>query len=163
MYNNKANIITTTWNQLTQETLVAAFDHSDNLRNQLFNELDICPECGHHHNHNHEHEHHHNHKCKHEHHHADEIFTSWSKQTPKKYTKIQLETILKKLSENSNYGNILRAKGYVDSFENNWLYFDLVSGEYEIRIGKANFTGQICVIGEKLDEQKLNNLFDEVA
>lgn len=162
-HNNKANIITTTWNQLTQETLVAAFDHSDNLRNQLFNELDICPECGHHHNHNHEHEHHHNHKCKHEHHHADEIFTSWSKQTPKKYTKIQLETILKKLSENSNYGNILRAKGYVDSFENNWLYFDLVSGEYEIRIGKANFTGQICVIGEKLDEQKLNNLFDEVA
>ena len=104
-----------------------------------------------------------NHKCKHEHHHADEIFTSWSKQTPKKYTKIQLETILKKLSENSNYGNILRAKGYVDSFENNWLYFDLVPGEYEIRIGKANFTGQICIIGEKLDEQKLNNLFDEVA
>ncbi|MFQ8705679.1 MAG: CobW family GTP-binding protein [Thomasclavelia sp.] len=156
-HNNKANIITTTWSQLNQKTLIDAFDHSDNLRDQLFNELDICPECGHHH------EHHHDHECEHEHHHADEIFTSWGIQTPKKYTKIQLETILKKLSENSSYGNILRAKGYLDNIEGDWWYFDLVPGEYEIRTGKADFTGRICVIGENLNEKKLDNLFNEVA
>lgn len=154
-HNNQANIITTPWNQLTKETLINAFNSNDNLREQLMEELDICPECGH----NHEHYH----GCKHDHHHADEIFTSWSKQTPKKYSKVQLETILKKISENSSYGNILRAKGYVEGFEDHWWYFDLVPGEYEIRTGKADFTGRICVIGEKLDEQKLDNLFNEVA
>ncbi len=100
---------------------------------------------------------------RHEHHHADEVFTSWGKQTPKKYSKSQLEKILKELSDSSAYGNILRAKGYVDSIEGDWWYFDLVPGEYEIRIGKPDFTGRICVIGEKLDKIKLDRLFDEVA
>lgn len=66
---------------IKSKTLIDAFDHSDNLRDQLFNELDICPECGHHH------EHHHDHECEHEHHHADEIFTSWGIQTPKNILK----------------------------------------------------------------------------
>lgn len=205
-HNDKANIITTPWDQLTKETLVNAFSDSDNLRDELLAELEVCPECGHHHDHDcgcehhehhhdhdcgcehHEHhhdhdcgcghhEHHHDHGCEHhehhhdhdcgcghhEHHHADEVFTSWGKQTPKKYTREQLETILKELSSNTNFGNILRAKGYVDSNEDQWWYFDLVPGEYEIRTGNADFTGRICVIGEKLDETKLDNLFEGVA
>ena len=164
-HNNKANIITTPWDQLTKDTIINAFSNSDNLRDELLNQLDVCPECGHHHDHeHHHHEHHHNHdcNCNHEHHHADEIFTSWGKQTPKKYSKEQLDNILKKLSINSVYGNILRAKGYVDSNEGDWWYFDLVPGEYEIRTGKADFTGRICVIGEKLDQSKLESLFEEV-
>ena len=91
------------------------------------------------------------------------VVISWGKQTPKKYSKSQLEKILKELSDSSAYGNILRAKGYVDSIEGDWWYFDLVPGEYEIRIGKPDFTGRICVIGEKLDKIKLDRLFDEVA
>lgn len=171
-HNAKANIITTPWDKLSANTLTNAFNDSDNLKDELLKELDICPECGHHHEHHHdhdcEHEHHHHHEhdcdCNHEHHHhADEIFTSWGKQTPKKYSHQQLETILKQLSNDNSYGNILRAKGYVDSNEDDWWYFDLVPGEYEIRTGKADFTGRICVIGEKLDEEKLTALFDEVA
>ena len=212
-HNDKANIITTPWDQLTKETLVNAFSDSDNLRDELLAELDVCPECGHHHEHHHDHdcgcehhehyhdhdcdcehhehhhdhdcdcehhEHHHNHDCDcehhehhhdhdcgcghhHHHHHADEVFTSWGKQTPKKYTKEQLEAILKELSSDNSFGNILRAKGYVDSNEDKWWYFDLVPGEYEIRTGNADFTGRICVIGEKLDEAKLDALFEGVA
>ena len=171
-HNPNANIITTPWQQLTKETLVNAFDNSDSLRDELLEELDICPECGHHHDHDHVHHHEHEHVCNcdhdhhhhdHHHHHADEIFTSWGKQTPKKYSKEQLTAILKELSENSEYGNILRAKGFVDSIEGDWWYFDLVPGEYEVRTGKADFTGRICVIGEKLDENKLDRLFDEVV
>lgn len=172
-HNAKANIITTPWNQLSKETIINAFSNSDNLRDELLEQLDICPECGHHHNHEHHHEHDHHHEHKHhhehdhhhehEHHHADEIFTSWGKQTPKKYSKEQLDNILKKLSTDADFGNILRAKGYVDSNEEDWWYFDLVPGEYEIRTGKADFTGRICVIGENLDQSKLENLFEEVV
>lgn len=176
-HNNQANVITTPWDQLTKEILINAFSNSDNLRDELLEQLDICPICAHHHDHHHNHEHHHDHEhhhnhehhhdhnceCGHEHHHADEVFTSWGKQTPKKYSKSQLEKILKELSDSSAYGNILRAKGYVDSIEGDWWYYDLVPGEYEIRIGKPDFTGRICVIGEKLDKIKLDRLFDEVA
>ena len=87
---------------------------------------------------------------------------SWGIQTPRKYSKVQLEAILKELSEHNEYGNILRAKGYVDSNESEWLYFDLVPGEYQIRTGQADFTGRICVIGENLNADKLSVLFDEV-
>ena len=182
-FNPKVNIVTTPWDQLTKENIINAFSNSDDLQNELLEQLDICPECGHHHDHDHEHhhehkhhhhdhdhehhhhdhEHHHDCCCHHEHHHADEVFTSWGKQTPKKYSKIQLDNILKKLSTDLTYGNILRAKGYVDSDEENWWYFDLVPGEYEIRTGKADFTGRICVIGENLDQSKLETLFDEAV
>ena len=93
---------------------------------------------------------------------ADEVFTSWGIQTPRKYSKVQLEAILKELSEHNEYGNILRAKGYVDSNEGEWLYFDLVPGEYQIRTGQADFTGRICVIGENVNADKLSVLFNEV-
>ena len=121
----------------------------------------------HHHDHDHEcHEHHHDHDhdcCGHDHHHhhADEVFTSWGKETPKKYTEEGIRAILDTLSkEDSNeYGIILRAKGIVPDENGKWIHFDLVPGEDEVRYGSAEYTGRICVIGSKLNEDKLAELF----
>ena len=116
--------------------------------------------------HDHEHEHHHDHDdhcgCGHDHHHhhADEVFTSWGKETPRKYTKEEVETILKALAaENNEYGIILRAKGMLPSPDGTWIYFDMVPEEYEIREGQPEYTGRLCVIGSKIDETKLEKLF----
>ena len=117
----------------------------------------------HHHEHDHEeHEHHHDHDCcghDHHHHHADEVFTSWGKETPKKYKKEELEEILQKLSKDDSYGMILRSKGILQTEDGSWVQFDLVPGEYEIREGSADYTGRICVIGSKLKEDELEGLF----
>lgn len=102
--------------------------------------------------HDHDHEHHH-------HHHADEVFTSWGKETPRKYTKEELDEILVKLSEETEFGIILRAKGMLPAADGTWLYFDLVPGEYEIRNGAPDYTGRLCVIGSKMDTDKLEKLF----
>jgi G3E family GTPase len=133
--------------------------------------------CGHKHDHEHDHEHegccgHHDHEHEHDgccghdhhgHHHADEVFTSWGCETIHKYTKAQIEEILKTLSESQEdgYGQILRAKGMVASPEGEWLYFDMVPGEEEVRVGAAEYTGRICVIGAKLNEDKLKELFEQ--
>lgn len=113
-----------------------------------------------HHDHDHEgHDHHHH---GHEgHHHADEVFTSWGKETPKKYTEEQIRGILDKLAdeESQEYGIILRAKGIVPDEDGRWLHFDLVPGEDEVRYGSAEYTGRICVIGSELKEDKLAELF----
>ncbi len=148
-------------------------------------------ECHHHHDeydHDHEHEHHHDHdhdehdhehhhhehhydengvcSCGHHHHHhhghdADEVFTSWGRETAHKYSREELEEILKKLSveEDNEFGIILRAKGIIPDKDNNWLEFDLVPGEYEIREGSADYTGKLCVIGSQLKEDKVAELF----
>ncbi len=121
----------------------------------------------HHHDHDHEHEHHYDengvcscgHHHEHGHHHADDIFTSWGKETPKKFTKDELENILKTLSESEEYGLILRAKGMVSTAEGVWLHFDFVPEEYEVREGAADYTGRLCVIGSELKEEKLAELF----
>ena len=125
----------------------------------------------HHEDHHHDHEHHHDHcGCEHHdhhhhdhegHHHADEVFTSWGKETPKKYTEEQIRAILDKLSEEDSreYGIILRAKGIVPDENGKWLHFDLVPGEDEVRYGAAEYTGRICVIGSELKEEKLAELF----
>ena len=120
--------------------------------------------CEHHKHEHHHHEHegecgceHHGHG--HHHHHADEVFTSWGVETPNKYEKTALQEILNKLANTDEYGNILRSKGMVPASDGTWLYFDLVPQEYEIREGKPDFTGRICVIGEKLQEDKLKELF----
>ena len=106
-----------------------------------------------HHNHEEdEHGHHH-------HHHADEVFTSWGRETPRKYTKDELEKILKTLSDSEEYGIVLRAKGMLPTVDGTWLHFDLVPGEYEVRNGSADYTGRLCVIGSKLAEDKLAELF----
>ena len=126
-------------------------------------------ECCHGHHHEdeeHEHEHHHDGECgcghhhDHEgHHHADEVFTSWGVETPNKYDRAELDEILKELSETEEYGNILRSKGMLPANDGTWMYFDLVPQEYEIRDGKPDYTGRICVIGAQLKENELKELF----
>ena len=139
--------------------------------------------CGHdHHDHEHEHEHHHEHEHEHHHdedvcdaccslpghdhghdhhhHHADEVFTSWGRETTRKYTNEELQDILAELSMERGCGTILRAKGMVPCADKDvWLHFDLVPGEFEIREGAADYTGRLCVIGSDLDEGKLEKLF----
>ncbi|MBR6697198.1 MAG: GTP-binding protein [Lachnospiraceae bacterium] len=133
--------------------------------------------CGHHHEHEHDHEccgHHHDHEHHHEHgeectcgchdhehhhHHADEVFTSYGFETTKTYSKDELEEILEKLANTEDYGTVLRAKGMIQQTDSKeWLHFDLVPGEYDIRTGQADYIGKICVIGSKLDKEKLEEL-----
>ena len=111
-------------------------------------------ECCHHHDHDHDHEHEHHH-----HHHADEVFTSWGVETPKKFTREELASILDTLSNDESLGFVLRAKGMVPSADGTWMHFDMTPGESEIRNGSAEYTGRLCVIGSKLDEDKLKDLF----
>ena len=218
-HNKEAAVITTPWDELTGEQLLAAMEKPVSLADMVMAEEEICPVCGghhdhddhehehhhdhdhddhcgcdhdhdhehehhhdhdhddhcgcghdHDHDHNHEHEHHHDHDhddhcgCGHDHdhhhHHADEVFTSWGKETPRKYTKEEVETILKALAaENNEYGIILRAKGMLPSPDGTWIYFDMVPEEYEIREGQPEYTGRLCVIGSKIDETKLEKLF----
>lgn len=122
----------------------------------------------HHHDHDHDHEHHHEHdeNCTcgchdhHHHHHADEVFSSIGIETAHKYTEAELKDILDKLANDKvQLGTILRSKGIVASEEGEWYHFDLVPGEYEVRRGAADYTGRICVIGSKLDEDGLRDLF----
>ena len=87
------------------------------------------------------------------------MFTSWGVETPDKFDRNKLDEILSKLANEDTYGQILRSKGMLPDNEGGWMYFDLVPGEYEIRDGKPDFTGRICVIGSKLDEDKLKELF----
>ncbi len=126
---------------------------------------------GHHHDHEHEeHEHHHDHEhgecCGHDHHHdhaghhhADDVFTSWGRETIHTYTKEQISDILKKLESDNSYGNVLRAKGMVSGADGEWIYFDMVPEEHEVRTGAPEYTGRICVIGAELNEDKLAALF----
>ena len=214
-HNKEAAVITTPWDELTGEQLLAAMEKPVSLADMVMAEEEICPVCGGHHDHddhehehhhdhdhddhcgcdhdhdhehehhhdhdhddhcgcdhdhNHEHEHHHDHDhddhcgCGHDHdhhhHHADEVFTSWGKETPRKYTKEEVETILKALAaENNEYGIILRAKGMLPSPDGTWIYFDMVPEETEIREGSPEYTGRLCVIGSKLKEDKLAELF----
>ena len=216
-HNKDAAVITTPWDELTGEQLLAAMEKPVSLADMVMAEEEICPVCGGHHDHDHddhdhehehhhdhddhdhehehhhdhddhdhehehhhdhddhdhEHEHHHDHDhddhcgCGHDHdhdhhhhHHADEVFTSWGKETPRKYTKEEVETILKALSaDNNEYGIILRAKGMLPSQDGTWIYFDMVPEETEIREGAPEYTGRLCVIGSKIDEAKLEKLF----
>ena len=119
--------------------------------------------CGHDHDHDHHHDHDHD-ECgcghdHHHHHHADEVFTSWGRETIKKYTRENLEKILETLSETEEYGIILRAKGMLPAEDGTWIYFDMVPEETEIRSGAPEYTGRLCVIGSKLNEDKLAELF----
>ncbi len=117
-------------------------------------------EHGHHHDHDHDgccgHDHHHDHAG---HHHADEVFTSWGQETIRTYTEEQISEILKQLESDGSYGNVLRAKGMVAGADGEWIYFDMVPGEHEVRNGAPEYTGRICVIGAELNEEKLAELF----
>ena len=124
--------------------------------------------CEHHHEHHHEHGenctcgchgHHHDHEG--HHHHADEVFTSWGLETPATYTQNEIALKLEELENEKEYGYVLRAKGMVSAGDGSWVYFDYVPGESDIREGKPEVTGKICVIGSKLNEEKLAALFQK--
>lgn len=187
--NANAHIITTPWDDLEGTQILGAMENVTNLELEMLAEAaekaheehehehhhhhdgEECG-CGHDHD-DHDHEHHHDHDgecgcgCGHDHHHhheghhhADDVFSSWGTETPNKYDKATLEGILKKLAETEEYGKILRSKGMLPCTDGTWMYFDLVPGEYEIRDGKADFTGRICVIGAELKEDALKTLFE---
>ena len=172
--NKDAAIITTPIENLDGKKLVEVMEHPVSLEQEMLEEEhehhhhhhdDECG-CGHDHDHE-EHEHHHDHdhdeECgcghDHHHHHADEVFTSWGRETIKKFTREGLEKILEALSESDKYGIILRAKGMLPAEDGTWIYFDMVPEETEIREGAPEYTGRLCVIGSKLDEHALEELF----
>ena len=176
--NPNAHIITTPWDDIEGAQILGAMENVTNLELEMLAEAaekahqehehhhhhdGEC--CGHDHDHEHEH-HHHDGECgcghhHHEgHHHADEVFTSWGTETPNKYDKATLDDILDTLANSDEFGKILRAKGMLPTQEGTWMYFDLVPGEYEIREGKPDFTGRICVIGAELKEEELKKLFN---
>ena len=177
--NDKAPFITTPISELPGKKVLETMESGKSLEEELLDEI-ICPECGHHHEegaccghdhhheHEHDHDHHHEHDHDHEHHHhhdhaghhhADEVFTSWGRETIHKYTKEQIGGILKALESDPAYGNVLRAKGMVAGEDGEWIYFDMVPEEHEVRTGAPEYTGRICVIGAQLDEDSLAGLF----
>ncbi len=123
-------------------------DHGDHDYDHHDHDHGECG-CGHDH-------HHHDHEG---HHHADDVFTSWGRETIRTFDKEGIETILKRLETEEEFGNVLRAKGMVAGADGKWIYFDMVPGEYEVREGAPEYTGRICVIGAELNEQKLAELF----
>lgn len=167
-HNDKATIITTPWEQLDAKIILDTIEGAKDLEKELMEEL------MHHHDHDHEHEHEHHHHhhdhgddctcgCHdhdHHHHHADDVFTSWGHESAKKYSKAEVEHILEELDDCNKYGMILRSKGMVQDTESDeWIYFDYTPGEANVRPGKPDVTGKICVIGSNLNEEELENLF----
>ena len=173
--NQTAAVITTPIQQLSGAKILDTMENNRSLEKELLEE-EVCPVCGCHHEHeHHEHEHHHAHgECgcgynhdhhdhhhdrHHGHHHADEVFTSWGRETVKAFSREEIEKILYTLSNDASYGMILRAKGMVAGQDGAWIYFDMVPGEADIRTGSPDYTGRLCVIGSKIDEAKLAELF----
>ncbi len=176
--NPNATVITTPWSELDGKQIVDVMERIDSLSTTMQemehhdhhehrHDHDEHCGCGHeHHDHDHEHHHDHDEHCGcghdhhgHEHHHADEVFTSWGVETPKKFTQAQLQDILDRLAADEGCGTILRAKGFVDASDGEWIYFDYVPGEGDIRRGSPAVTGRICVIGSKLNEKAIKELF----
>ena len=184
--NPKAAVITTPWDQISGAQILKVMEGSDSLELKMLAEEAHRKEehahahghgqeehghhhahgedctCGchdHDHGHNHDHNHDHDHDHEHHHHHADDIFTSWGRETPHKFTKGEIETAVKALAEDEAYGTVLRAKGMVEDVQGGWIYFDMVPGEYEIREGEPDYTGRLCVIGTDIDEKQLEELF----
>ena len=205
--NPKAAIITTPWDELKGEQILAAMEHQDLIMKEEMEHLmeehdhdhhdhdhhdhdhhdhEHCCDHDHdhdhhdhdHHDHDHDHAHHdhhdhhdhdhgpdctcgcHDHDHDHHHHHADEVFSSWGKETPHKYSEEQLREILTRLSDDDECGIILRAKGILPCTDGTWLHFDMVPEEFEVRHGEADYTGRLCVIGSHLNEEELAKVFD---
>lgn len=172
-HNSKARVVTTPWSEISGKNILTAIEGDNSFTEDLLKEAEVCPTCGHHHHdhdeHDHEHCHHdhdeHDHEhCCHDHnghhHHADEVFTSWGKETAKHFTKEEIEKILSALNDTEKYGFILRAKGIVAGENGEWIHFDFVPEESNVRNGSADYTGRLCVIGSKLNEAALAELFD---
>ena len=174
--NPKAVVITTPWDDLSGKQIMDAIMGKDNLEVfELAEKHHAEEEAEHHHHHHdhdhdeHEHEHHdhdhdehdhdHDEHHHHHHHHADDIFTTWGRETPHKFTKETIENALKTLADSEDYGYIVRSKGIVPAEDGTWIYFDLVDGEYEIRTGEPDVTGKLVVIGTDVVEDKVAELF----
>lgn len=172
--NPRAAIITTPWDDIDGKQIYKVIEQQKTMEEELLEEHKRHHEHEHcEHERHHEHEHHHDHgeDCTcgchghghhHEHghhHHADEIFTSWGKETPHVFARETIEHALKAFCETEDYGTILRAKGIVPCKDGTWIYFDMVDGEYELRTGEADYTGRLCVIGTDVEEEKLLELF----
>ena len=138
--NPQAELVTTDWESISGEQILAAMERTDTLQAELERLA-------------HEHEHHH-------HHHADDVFDSFGVETAKKFTKAELEIVLKALSDEMTYGQIVRAKGIVEGSDGKWIHFDYVPGEPDVRDGTADVTGKICVIGAHLEKDKIKKLFN---
>ena len=169
--NNHATLITTAIKDLDSEQLVKVLEEKISLKEDLAKEMQLVHEheccCGHHHEHEHHHHdeehecccgHHHEHE--HHHHHADEVFTSWGKETPKSVSYDELNNFLHTLATDESLGIIIRSKGVLKASDNEkWYYYDFVSGDYEIRLGNPDYNGRIVVIGSKMNEEKIEKLF----
>lgn len=167
--NAEATIISTPWDELGKEAISHALTKGAEIES-LFEDHEDHDHCDHDHHDHHDHcdhDHHdHDHDCccghdhdHHHHHHADDVFTSWGKETVHKYTEEELDYLLKALSETTSYGTILRSKGIIQMTDGSWKQFDLVPEEYEVREGQPDYTGRICVIGTDLKEDDLLKLF----
>ena len=174
-HNEDAVIVTTPWDNLSGTDILSAMEH----KNTLDDAVKALEEEHHHHHHHHDHDehcdcgchdhhehHHHDHDehcdcgCHghHDHHHADEVFTSFGVETTKKFSKDEITTVLEAFTESDDYGMILRAKGIVEGTDGNWIHFDYVPGESDIREGIAGIIGRICVIGAGIDKEKIKEL-----
>lgn len=163
--NPTATIVTTPWTELDGKQILETMERRDTLSAELEHlkaeaaEEDDEDEHEHHHHHHDDDEHecccgHHHH-----HHHADEVFTSWGTETPRKYTDDEIRTALDALINEHRYGVVLRAKGIVPATDGGWIHFDYVPGESDVRRGSAQVTGRVCVIGSHLAEDALKELF----
>lgn len=187
--NTETAIITTPWENLSGKQMLEAMEKTNSLEAELerLNAEEACPVCGHHHDHehhhdgecHHDHEHHHDGECHHDHehhhdgecchhhdhdhdhhhHHADDVFTSWGRETTNKYTAEEIKNILDGFADNGRYGMVLRAKGIVEGKDGSWIHFDYVPGEGDVRSGGAGVIGRICVIGSKIDEDEIAKIF----
>ena len=185
--NSHAGLISTPWAQLSGSQISQAMD-KNGLKAEMeslahehhhehHHEHDEGCTCGchdhgheeheHHHEHHHEHDenctcgcHDHGHEGHEHHHHADEVFTSWGVETPRKFSQEEINRLLEALGDEAKYGLVLRAKGIVDACDGEWIYFDYVPGEMDVRRGAAAVTGRFCVIGSGLKEQALKELFN---
>lgn len=184
--NPKAVVITTPWDDLNGKQIMDAITGKENLEVFELAEKHHAEEEAEHHHHHHDHDHddhdhdeheHHDHDHDehdhdhdehdhdheghehHHHHHADDIFTTWGRETPHKFTKETIENALKTLANSEDYGYIVRSKGIVPAEDGTWIYFDLVDGEYEIRTGEPDVTGKLVVIGTDVVEDKVAELF----
>ena len=182
-HNEHATLVTTDWEEIDGKQILEAMEQKHTLEAELkkleemqleadhdhehhhhHHDEECC--CGHDHEHHHDHEHEHHHhdgECccghDHHHHHADEVFTSYGAETSHKFTETKIESALKQFAESEDAGQILRAKGIVEGENGQWIHFDYVPGEPDVRTGASAVTGLICVIGAKLNESKIEELF----
>ena len=168
-HNTSAVVVATPWSQLDGKSILSAMEKKDTLEDAIKNleeehehhhEHGEHCSCGHHHDEEHEHDEHCSCGCHgHHHHHADEVFTSFGVETAKKFTIQAIKSILEAFDEDSDYGMVLRAKGIVAGQDGEWIHFDYVPGDVDVRVGTAGIIGRLCVIGSNLNNEKIKQLF----